>query len=569
MYNLLYRTFTNLTAITFVAIFFFFATVIQANAATFYVSKSGNNQNGQSWGSAWNELNQINWSAVNPGDTIFLDGGASSMTYTTTLAPSKSGTSGNPITIRLSSEAERNGRAIIHGGRQAPLPECGQRTYNPYANESQVNQLREGIKFENVSYVVVDGGKWEGIEITRNENGVRYYDNTSHTTLRNLRIHDNGSVFQDNDGSVSDLWYSSSPGIRVEGTHHTFERLHIHDNGQDNIQSGGGLQQLTHLTIKESWLHNQRVHSGIDNGPSGDSGDELGAPQKGPSYNGFDESFNWCTHSDAVQVFDSGSSNASNFLFENTIFGPGHTNTLILGDTSGGGATITDLTMRNVLIVKGADNNINGKDGPSNHRNWNLQNITVYSPNTKSNGIRLFGNNHHISNTIFQGANAFFESNLATDTGNCVYDMSGDSFGSINDEPLFTSVSSDPFSLDDYSLRAGSPCAGKGSSLTSVSQLLSIVGGGGPLPSPTIIPSPLPSILPTPTPPTSPVPTPTPPTCAEDINEDRKVNLLDYSILSSDFFKDNPTNPRSNIDGLGKVDLRDYSRLATRFMDDC
>jgi hypothetical protein len=527
-----------------------------AKAASYYVSPSGSNQNGQSWATAWNELNQINWSVIQPGDVINLDGGLSSVTYHTTLAPTKSGTSAKPITIQLSAEAGRDGQAVIHGGRQAQLPECGQNSYSPYSQASAVDQLEEAIKLANVSYVTIDGRKWEGIVLTRSEHGVRYYDNTSHTTLRNLHIFDNGRVYQDNDGSVTGLWYSSSPGISIEGTHHTFERLHIHDNGQDGIQSGGGLQQLTNLTIRESWLHNQRVHSGTDHSPSGDGGDELGSPQKGPDYNGFAESFNWCTHSDAVQVFDGGSSTVTGFLFEDSIFGPGHTNTMILGDTSGGGATIRDLTMRDVLIIKGADNNINGKDGPSSHQNWNLQNITVHSPNTKFNGVRVFGNNHHITNSIFDGSGAFFENALSTDVANCVSNMTGQSFGTVVSSPLFTSVSSDPFSLDNYQLLPGSPCAGKGSSLTSVNQLLSIVAT-------VTTPSP------PPTPPASSSPSPTPPTCAEDINEDRVVDLLDYSILTTDFLQDSPVNPRSNIDSLGKVDLRDYSRLTTRFMDHC
>lgn len=37
--------------------------------ASFYVSKSGNNTTGASWAAAWNELNQINWTNINP--TVF------------------------------------------------------------------------------------------------------------------------------------------------------------------------------------------------------------------------------------------------------------------------------------------------------------------------------------------------------------------------------------------------------------------------------------------------------------------------------------------------------------------
>ena len=66
----------------------------QAAGSTYYVSRSGNNADGRSWSAAWNELDQINWSVVQPGDTIFVDGGSSQMVYATTLAPTASGASG-------------------------------------------------------------------------------------------------------------------------------------------------------------------------------------------------------------------------------------------------------------------------------------------------------------------------------------------------------------------------------------------------------------------------------------------------------------------------------------------
>src|SRR5208283_3151158 len=52
--------------------------------------------NGSNWTNAWNELNQVNWSGIQPGDTIWLAGG----TYATSMNIQASGTSGNPIYIR-------------------------------------------------------------------------------------------------------------------------------------------------------------------------------------------------------------------------------------------------------------------------------------------------------------------------------------------------------------------------------------------------------------------------------------------------------------------------------------
>jgi hypothetical protein len=73
-----------------------FTSTAQCFGANFYVRKgaTGSN-NGSSWTNAWNEMNQINFSAVSCGDTIWVAGG----NYTTSLRGSKSCTAGNVLTI--------------------------------------------------------------------------------------------------------------------------------------------------------------------------------------------------------------------------------------------------------------------------------------------------------------------------------------------------------------------------------------------------------------------------------------------------------------------------------------
>jgi len=41
-----------------------------SSGTTYYVSKNGNNADGRSWATAWNELANIKWSVVKPGDMI-------------------------------------------------------------------------------------------------------------------------------------------------------------------------------------------------------------------------------------------------------------------------------------------------------------------------------------------------------------------------------------------------------------------------------------------------------------------------------------------------------------------
>ena len=50
-----------------------------AYAGSYYVSRSGNNGGGTSWTAAWNEFNQVNWSTVGSGGTLYVAAG----TYTT------------------------------------------------------------------------------------------------------------------------------------------------------------------------------------------------------------------------------------------------------------------------------------------------------------------------------------------------------------------------------------------------------------------------------------------------------------------------------------------------------
>jgi len=69
---------------------------MSAPAAVWYVKHSATGANiGSDWNNAWTDLSKINWSSVNPGDTIFVAGG--SYGY---FAVGKSGIASAPITIK-------------------------------------------------------------------------------------------------------------------------------------------------------------------------------------------------------------------------------------------------------------------------------------------------------------------------------------------------------------------------------------------------------------------------------------------------------------------------------------
>jgi hypothetical protein len=425
-----------------------FLPIIFQPSTTFYVSKLGNNSDGLSWGTAWNELDQIDWNLMQPGGTIYIDGGNSTMTYSTTMLPEASGEVGKPIRIRLSEEPSRNGQAIIFGGRSTPLPYCDQVSYSPGSGTFR----NYAILFDDVSWLEIDGTKWRGIVIYgHNNNGIRFHSDSSYITIRNVEIYDNGYAEFENGA-----WQPNSAGIRIAGHHQTFERVIVHDNGQDAFQSGAGpspnfnVNNLDNLTIRESWLYNGRTHPTVP------------------------ESYNYCTHTDGLQINRGG--DVSDILIEDSIVGPGLTNALLLGQaltSNGAEALVNNVTLRNTLFAKAADNTIKSYTDTE-PENWVLDGVTAHCATTKFQCLSLAGDNHTVINTIIHSSLITLPDGLDTFSNNCQWNTDGFVLGLVAD-PLFTSVSnSDPFSLDDYTLASGSPCAGMGTTIESVNELLSL-----------------------------------------------------------------------------------------------
>lgn len=408
----------------------------------FFVSKNGANTNGRSWATAWNELDQINWQTIQPGDIILIDGGPTNMVYTTFLNIQKSGTSQKPITIQLSQQTGHSGQAVFFGGRATPLPYCNQVGY-----VYQPGEPMYGINTNNHAWVVIDGSKWSGIAIHGYRRNGLYIDRDSTNILvRHLEIYDNGFAAESQSGEG---WVPDSPGVRLGGKNITLERTLIHDNGQDAIQSLWGDNNLQNFTLRQSWLYNGRQHPHIN------------------------ESSNYCRHADGLQIYDGGL--IKGITIEESIIGPGLTQALMLGqlpNASGAQADVQDVAISHVLFFKGADNGVIGYTD-TNTQNWQIDHATFHCPNTKGHCLRINNPTHSITNSIFYDAKITFHDGLNSYHGNCQWLTEGFNIGETVD-PQFTRITSDPFSLDDYQLKSGSPCRGKGSTITSVQQLLSL-----------------------------------------------------------------------------------------------
>jgi len=424
---------------------------------TYYVSKNGNGSDGKSWATAWNELAKINWSVVQPGDTILLDGGAQSMTYTTTLTIGKSGTQAAPITIKRSTDSGHNGTVILFGGRSTPLPYCGEPSYS-YRAASVAN----GVVFGSHSWVVIDGMNWDGIQIHGfSTYGVDMTGGPSNDTLRNMEIYDIGEASQGGNGGN---WNpeTNGHGIYLTGTNLTFSQMNIHDNSDDEFNTGEA-PGIHNVTINYSWLHVTR-----------EDPRETGLP------------FNECVHQDGYQIYDGGVQ--SDLLIENSILGPGMSTGVILGQ-SPGRATVNNVTIRNSLLL---NKHINIMGYPQvQETGWVIDHDTVFTPGQGIAGgtfqsLFLQGSGNTVKDSIFYDGGIYLPDGLAGASGNCEWKTTGDNSalgGQMVDPQFTTDVSSYNESTPlatianaDFTLKPGSPCAGKGSTITSLKRFLQIVG---------------------------------------------------------------------------------------------
>ena len=132
-----------------------YAPVVEAadSANTFYVSRNGDNTTGTSWATAWNELDQIQWSSISAGSTIYLDGGVSGMTYATDLVTEKSGTASQRITFTRSDASGHGGTVTITGTLVM---------YNGYITV-------DGLDYQKFRMERTSGG-WNIVETSTDEN---------------------------------------------------------------------------------------------------------------------------------------------------------------------------------------------------------------------------------------------------------------------------------------------------------------------------------------------------------------------------------------------------------------
>lgn len=103
-------------SIVIVSVFF---SAQEISATPWYIDKAASGiKNGSSWTNAWTSLSEIVWASISAGDIIYISGGLTTKTYSgasNVLTIGKSGTSGNPIIIKIGQNTGHNGTAILDG----------------------------------------------------------------------------------------------------------------------------------------------------------------------------------------------------------------------------------------------------------------------------------------------------------------------------------------------------------------------------------------------------------------------------------------------------------------------
>ncbi len=146
-----------------------------------YVSTAGDNTDGKSWATAWNELDQIDWAGLAPGDRIEVEGG----TYTTRLEPDAGGTASGRITLERSTEAGHDGKVTFDfTGTSVP---------DYWAGMIAIKQ----------PFLTIDGKDWNQLEMITDSSCLLVIDNNEdadYFELRNVRLE--GHANKDNGGAA-------------------------------------------------------------------------------------------------------------------------------------------------------------------------------------------------------------------------------------------------------------------------------------------------------------------------------------------------------------------------------
>ncbi len=525
------RIIKNIITNCFLFLVLFISSTVTVHASDFYVSPSGNDTNSGNINLPFQTIQKAIDTAT-AGDTVYVRDG----TYPEKVTINKSGTEDNYLT--LTAYADEN-----------PIIDGQDVDYSDSENGA-------AIRIYEVSYIQVIG-----------------------LDLRNIQR----NIPLDNSYSPPKPLFDGPAGIRVARANHIILKnnktyntassgIHVMDSsyitidGNDvKLASNGGLQECISLdSVTNFEVMNNVVSQGADT-YWGDEGIDIKMSSSlGKVYHNtvFD------LPQEVAIYIDGYSETVDNIqVYNNTVYNTGEG--IVVGAEQSG-------TAKNITLHHNIVHHVDG-DGilvsdccttPSGLKeNIKIHNNTLYANGTNygggitirasnTNGIFVY-NNIVSQNSRWQirdkGEQADVDHNLINGFQNYDHEIYGTEY--IDADPLFVDVGNNYFRLQE-----NSPAIDTGIDL---GYLLDFDENS--------IPS---NYLPdlgafeyqfTTTP-----PSPSPSLCSQsDIDQDGKVNLVDYSILSNDFFKSEPLNPRSDINRDGSVNIMDFSILSSQFLESC
>lgn len=221
------------------------APVVTGNS--YYVDNAvATSGNGTSWATAWKNFTNINWTTIQPGDTLYISGGSTSKTYSEVMWLTKGGSAGLPITISGGLDAGHNGTAIIDGGnsRDTGIYNNGH-NYVTVRNLKVQRHLNSQVDFrwltaggivENVNAVAGDlsGSTSRGFDF-RNNLGT---GSTVPLIVRNCLVETPASTTSQTDG----IWSSNNNNVIIENN-----RIII--SNSDTTGHSDGIQSFQDFTV--------------------------------------------------------------------------------------------------------------------------------------------------------------------------------------------------------------------------------------------------------------------------------------------------------------------------------
>jgi hypothetical protein len=279
-------------------------TCLAASAANWYVDgRATGANNGTDWANAWPALTNINWTAIQPGDTLYLSGGTEGQTYPDPMVIAKDGTEANPITIRVSREAGHNGLVTIDTYSTA-ITMRDWVTINgakddTYAATWITNTVNVPLITNNIGLRIIGahgvnytrtgpaGMKLYWLEISTKENeanrhGIRIANappyNVTNTEIAYCWIHDVAQDGINHPGGTANAGWdrfmvhhclierTGDDGLEVGSgwtVHHSILRTTLHLRGHpDGIQSVGNYQRY-YNNIFEDWSSSSFITQGV------------------------------------------------------------------------------------------------------------------------------------------------------------------------------------------------------------------------------------------------------------------------------------------------------------------